>query len=69
MNLKPLLSKPLATWVVRNQKKRFQDPGYVQQNIFNKLIEQGQHTVFGREHNFNHMRTYEDFKQYVTIRA
>lgn len=69
MNLKPLLSKPLATWVVRNQKKRFQDPGYVQQNIFNKLIEQGQHTVFGHEHNFKFIRTYEDFKRYVPIRA
>jgi len=69
MNFKSLLSKPLATWVVRNQKQQFQNPGRIQQNILHKLIQQGKHTLFGRNHNFNSIQTYEDFKQYVPIRT
>ncbi|ACE05878.1 hypothetical protein Aasi_0468 [Candidatus Amoebophilus asiaticus 5a2] len=69
MNFKSLLSKPLATWVVRNQKQCFKNPVRIQQNIFHKLIQQAKHTLFGRAHNFNSIRTHEDFKQYVPIRA
>lgn len=39
-----------------------------QEKIFKELVKTASHTVFGKEHHFNDIRSYEDFKQAVPIR-
>ncbi len=53
-------------------KKRFaswaNDASGLQQKEFNNLIKKGRETAFGREHNFDNIKSYEDFKKNVPIR-
>lgn len=69
MYLKALLSKPLAAWVVYNQRKWTQHPGLIQQQVFKALISQASNTLFGQAHHFKDIHTYTDFKALVPIRA
>ncbi len=53
-------------------KKRFKswetNSAELQQKEFKKLIEKGKKTAFGKEHNFQNINSYEDFKKNVPIR-
>ena len=62
------MSKPLATWVVGQQRKWSVDAVNTQQKVFRQLINGATHTLFGKEHRFHAVRTYEDFKRYVPVR-
>jgi hypothetical protein len=44
------------------------DPLGCQELVFRSLIEGAKHTVFGRDHGFNKIDTYNDFKQAVPLR-
>lgn len=68
MNLKVLLSKPLAIWAVHNQRKWAHSPGLTQQRVFKALISRAKHTLFGAIHHFRDIQTYADFKACVPIR-
>jgi hypothetical protein len=68
MGIRSFLSKPLAAWVVGQQRKWSTDAVNTQQKIFRQLIEGATHTRFGKEHRFQAVRTYEDFKRYVPVR-
>jgi hypothetical protein len=68
MSLKSLLSKPMASWVVRQQRRWSQNPVATQQRVFKQLITSAQNTLFGRVHRFNTIRNYEDFKAFVPVR-
>lgn len=62
------MSKPLAAWVVGQQRKWSTDAVNTQQRVFRQLIDGATHTLFGKEHRFGSVRTYEDFKRYVPVR-
>jgi hypothetical protein len=62
------LSKPLAAWVVGQQRKWSADAVNTQQRVFRQLIDGATHTLFGKDHRFHDVRTYEDFKRYVPVR-
>ena len=68
MGIRSFLSKPLASWVVGQQRKWSTDAVNTQQRVFRQLIEGATHTLFGKEHRFQAVRTYEDFKRYVPVR-
>ena len=68
MGIRSLLSKPLAKWVVNDQKKWALNPGKFQSNLFRKLIKSGSKTQFGRDHQFDEIRNHTDFTQRVPIR-
>ncbi len=68
MGIRSILSKPFASYVVRQQKKWAANPKSTQQRIFKQLIAKAQHTSFGVDHNFKEIETYEDFKARVPIR-
>ena len=68
MGLRSLLSKPLAAYVVDQQKKWMRNGDIAQQNVFNHLVEKAQDTLFGRDHHFNKIKSYHDFKKQVPIR-
>ncbi len=68
MGVRSILSKPLAAYVVAQQNKWIARSAEVQANWRNKLIQQAQNTLFGKEHYFKDIRSYEDYKQAIPIR-
>ena len=68
MNIKSILAKPFAKLITERIYKESNNAVKVQQKVFLKLIRQAQHTVFGKDHNFNSINSYEDFKRQVPIR-
>ncbi|HJM16725.1 MAG TPA: GH3 auxin-responsive promoter family protein [Flavobacteriales bacterium] len=45
------------------------NPNQVQDNVFQSLIENGKHTMFGKEHNFRNINSYYDFSRNVPVRT
>ena len=68
MNIKSILAKPFAKLITERIYKESNNAVKVQQKVFTNLIRQAQHTVFGKDHNFNSINSYEDFKKQVPIR-
>ena len=68
MGIRSILSKPVASYVVRKQKKWAANPVKTQKKVFNDLIKSAKHTLFGKDHDFESIRSYEDFKSLVPIR-
>ena len=68
MKLKALLSKPFAAIVARQINKWKKNAVSAQQNVFKKLIRNAGSTLFGKDHNFAGIKTYDDFKKSVPVR-
>ena len=68
MTIKSILAKPFANYIYKQVKKQMETALADQQSIFNTLIKVGTKTMFGKDHNFSTIKTYEDFVQQVTIR-
>jgi hypothetical protein len=68
MGIRSVLAKPFARYVASQTKTWSLNPVVYQHKIFNHLIRQGQSTVFGRDHHFDSIHHYEDFKKNVPIR-
>ena len=68
VSLKALLAKPFAKIVSKKIQKWVNNPIETQQKVFQNLINDGMKTVFGKDHDFQGIRTYEDFKKRVPIR-
>lgn len=68
MGIRSVISKPLAKWVVERQQTWMYTPAETQQRWFQKLVDGGRATVFGRDHHFSDIHTIEEFRQAVPIR-
>ena len=68
MGIRASLSKPLAHFIVAQQRKWSLDPEKYQQKIFQHLIKVGVGTVFGKDHDFKDIANYEAFKLRVPVR-
>ena len=68
MGIRSILSKPFAAYVVAQQKKWMMQAGAVQETWRQNLVRGAQQTAFGRDHGFQDIKTYEDFKAAVPIR-
>lgn len=68
LKIKSILAKPLSKFVARNVYKKSFEFEKSQQKVFNYLLSQGKSTIFGKDHNFQHIKNYEDFKKEVPIR-
>ena len=68
MGIRAILSKPLAAYVVGQQRKWAFQPYQTQQKVFKQLIDGGKNTKFGKDHNFDLIKNYEDFKRNVPVR-
>ncbi|MGB3586001.1 MAG: GH3 auxin-responsive promoter family protein, partial [Tunicatimonas sp.] len=68
MGIRSFLSKPLANWVVRQQKQWSQEPEKSQDKVLHSLLSGVKNTVFGKDHHLSEVNTYEEFKQAVPIR-
>ncbi|QHT68005.1 GH3 auxin-responsive promoter family protein [Rhodocytophaga rosea] len=68
MGIRAILSKPFASIVVGAQQKWAANPVETQQRVFNQLMAEARHTVFGKDHHFDSIRSYGDFQKQVPIR-
>lgn len=68
MGVRSILSKPLAAWVVRQQKSWSMAPEKSQDQVLENLLNGVKSTLFGKDHHLSEVRTYEEFKQAVPIR-
>jgi hypothetical protein len=67
-SVKAALSKPFAKLIAKRIKKWALKPIETQDKVFQNLIKEARNTVFGKDHNFRDITTYEDFKSNVPVR-
>ena len=68
MSLKAAAAKIFAKRVQKSIKKWSSRPVATQEKVLKNLIRQAQKTVFGNDHNFAEIHTYEEFKKQVPVR-
>jgi len=68
MGIRSLLAKPFAAYIDRQTKAWSSRPGETQLRVFQSLIKGGKDTLFGKDHGFESIRTYPDFKNQVPVR-
>lgn len=68
MNLKSLLAKPFANYIHSKVKKGMETAVEDQEEILKELIKSGKSTDFGKDHHFETIHTYDDYKKQVKIR-
>ncbi|WP_298117726.1 GH3 auxin-responsive promoter family protein [Flavobacterium sp.] len=68
MSIKSIAAKIFAKKIHKQTQKWASNPVETQQKVFNDLIRQAKETQFGKDHNFNSIKTFEDFAKQVPIR-
>ncbi|MGZ3944933.1 MAG: GH3 auxin-responsive promoter family protein [Mucilaginibacter sp.] len=68
MGLKAALSRVFAAWVNRDINHIRRKSVALQQKTFEYLVAKARDTAFGKDHHFENIRTYDDFKKQVPIR-
>lgn len=67
MGIKTFAIRQAASWTARSIERWRQNAPQDQANIMLQLVQSAKHTVYGRDHHFDKIHTYEDFKRYVPI--
>ncbi|MDA9312414.1 GH3 auxin-responsive promoter family protein [Vicingaceae bacterium] len=67
MGLKASLSKPFAKLAVKNVRKWSKNPIETQEAVFLSLIAAARNTTFGKDHGFENIHNYGDFKKAVPV--
>lgn len=67
MSIKSFFAIPFAKYIVRQVKKWANKPHKTQEKVFQNLIQKAKITAFGKDHNFDSIRCYEDFKKNVPV--
>jgi phenylacetate-coenzyme A ligase PaaK-like adenylate-forming protein len=68
MSLKQILAQLFAKKIVKQTQKWANNPVQTQQKVFNSLIRQAATTEFGKDHNFQSIKSFDDFAKQVPIR-
>lgn len=68
MGLKAALSKVFAAWVNKDLNNIRKNSVALQQKTFQHLILSAKNTAFGKDHQFDSISSYEDFKKQVPVR-
>ena len=68
MSLKSNASKLFAKIIHKKTQKWVRNPIETQQKVFQKLLKSAKKTVFGEDHNFAEIKTFEAFAKQVPIR-
>lgn len=68
MGIRSTLARPFAAYIAKQTQQWSSAPGRHQQKILDYLVAQGKSTKFGKDHHFDAIQTYEDFKKQVPIR-
>jgi hypothetical protein len=68
MKIKSFLAKPFASYIYKGIRKGMSTAVEDQENILKELLKTGRLTEFGKEHRFQEINTYEEFRKAVPIR-
>lgn len=68
MGIRSILAKPFAAYIAAETKKWSQNPHQYQERLMHYLVREAAHTVFGKDHSFSSIRSYDDFKKNVPVR-
>lgn len=68
MSLLSALSKPIAAYTATKLRQEAMNAVALQEKIFHKLVRKARHTVFGKDHRFGEIKTYDDFTSRVPVR-
>ena len=68
MPIKSFLAKQFAKKIHKKTLKWSRNPIETQQKVFQDLIRQANNTKFGKDHNFNKIKTFAAFAKQVPIR-
>ncbi len=68
MGFRSVLSKPFAAHISRQTRKWASRPVESQHKILKELLHSAKNTLFGRDHHFDQIDSYESFKSSVPIR-
>ncbi len=68
MGFKSFVIKPVAQRIAKNIAKWSVDAVNEQERIRKRLIKTAKHTQFGKDHHFEQIKTYDDFKTQIPIR-
>lgn len=66
--MKAFLAKIFAKYIVRKDKKWMDNPIKTQERLLMELINSAKDTKFGKDHQFESITSYEEFKQRVPIK-
>jgi hypothetical protein len=67
MGIRAVLAKPLAAYVDRQTQQWASRPEIYQHTTMQALLTKAAATVFGRDHHFDAIRTYDDFRKQVPV--
>jgi phenylacetate-coenzyme A ligase PaaK-like adenylate-forming protein len=67
MNIKSILAVPFAKIIAKRIYAWAYKPYKTQDKVFKTLISKGKNTVFGKDHDFKNIRSYNDFKNRVLV--
>ncbi|MBD0279881.1 MAG: GH3 auxin-responsive promoter family protein, partial [Flavisolibacter sp.] len=67
MKFKSFFAKPFASYIYNRIQKSMSSAVADQQAIFRELIKIGKTTQFGKEHHFDAIASYEEYKQAVPL--
>lgn len=67
MGIKSSLSKPLAAYTAKKQEKWKSNAEAVQEKWRRSIVKNASNTVFGKDHKFQDIASYTDFKQAVPV--
>lgn len=67
MSIKSFFAIPFAKYATKKVLKWASNPHKTQEKVFKNLIAKGSKTVFGKDHNFNEIKNYSDFKKQVKV--
>ena len=68
MKIKSFLARPYASIIHSRLRKGMMTAVADQQNVLKYLLKEGAKTAFGKEHGFDLIKTYDDFRNTVAIR-
>jgi hypothetical protein len=68
MGIRAVLAKPFAAYIASQTKEWSSKPVQFQDKVFDQLVASGRQTVFGKDHGFESIKSYADFKKQVPIR-
>lgn len=67
MSIKAVFAIPFAKFIQKRVYKWANNPVETQEKVFQNLISEAKHTAFGKDHNFEKIKTYKDFKANVPV--
>ena len=68
MYLKSLLAKPFANYIFSKTKKWMLTAVEDQENVLKSLVKAAKNTEFGKDHHFESIQSYNDFKNQIPVR-